>query len=210
MPDGDKIHSRLSGRYQKPYLQICEGQYGAAELARDVARVLKRDLREYGSRPTECMARIAQELQQLPREPLLQATIDWSEQSRMIDRLAQQTKGNRRAIELVVQAGKQLLHELRYGRPVGNIDQALHERYVQNIYHANFEARIPLAPPPNGVPYETVAARLDDMRPHVEREIATLAAQLHRGKDPSDLRLHRRAKPSRSIDLHMDLSSLGL
>lgn len=210
MPDGDKIHSRLSGRYRKPYLQICEGQYGAAELARDVARALKKDLHEYGSKPTECVARIAQQLQQLPREPLLQITIDWSEQSRMIDQLAQQTKGNRRAIELVVQAGKQLLHELRYGRPVGNIDQELHERYVRNIYHANFEARIPLAPPPNGLPYETVTAKLHDIRPHMDREIATLAAQLHRRKDVAGLRLRRRAKSNRSIDLHMDLSSLGL
>lgn len=208
MPDGDKVHPKLSGRYQKPFQQICEGQYGDAELARDVVRALKKDVKVYGTKPIELADRIAQQLQQIPSEPLLHATVDWSEPSRMIDRLAQQTKGNQRAIELVVQSGKQLLHGLRYGRSVGDLRQEMHQRYLTNIYHANFEGRIPLASATNGVAHETVAAKLADIRPHVDREITALAGQLHR-KDVSRLRLRRRVGQKRSISLDMDLSSLG-
>lgn len=210
MPDGDKVHPKLAGRYQKPYQQICEGQYSDDELARDIIRALKKDIKDYGFKPLELADRIARQLQEIPCEPLLRATIDWSEQNRMIERLGQQTKGKQRAIDLMVQSGKQLLHELRHEVSVRDLHQDMHQRYLTNIYYANFEGRIPLAVSNNGVAYETVAAKIDALRPHLEREIAALAAQLHRRKDLSHLRLTRRSGTKRMIGLHTDLSSLGM
>lgn len=210
MPDGDKVHPGLPSRYQKPYQQICEGQYSDAELARDVVRAIKEDVKDYGSQVIELADRIALHMQEIPSEPLLKATIDWSEQSRMIDWLGQQTKGNHRAIDLVVRSGKQLLQELRHDMSVGDLHREMHQRYLTNIYHARFEGRIPLAPSTKSVDYETVASKLADIRPHVDRELNAIAAQLYQHKDLSRLRLSRRPAPKHSIDLHTDLSSLGL
>ncbi|MDM9380077.1 hypothetical protein QUB80_05105 [Chlorogloeopsis sp. ULAP01] len=34
MPDGDIVHSQLSGLYQKPYLVVCEGKLDRNECVR--------------------------------------------------------------------------------------------------------------------------------------------------------------------------------
>jgi hypothetical protein len=71
MPDGDKVHVKLAPRYQKVYMQLCEGHSGDAELAHEVLRPLKRDLRDYGDEPLKLLQQVTTELNQIPDEPLL-------------------------------------------------------------------------------------------------------------------------------------------
>ena len=76
MPDGDIVHVKLPRRYQKSYKQLCEGQYGDAELTRAVLRPLKQDLQDYGDAPLKLIQQVAAELNQIPDEPLLKQSID--------------------------------------------------------------------------------------------------------------------------------------
>ena len=54
-----QVHANLARRYQKPYKQICEGQYGDVELTRAVLRPLKLDLQDYGDEPLKPLRNIA-------------------------------------------------------------------------------------------------------------------------------------------------------
>lgn len=93
MPDGDRVHPRLAYHYQKPYKQICEGQFENKALAREVVRAMIKDIRKYGNDPITLIKRVADQLEQLPTKPHFAASIDWDEESRTIDKLSQQIYG---------------------------------------------------------------------------------------------------------------------
>jgi len=188
MPDGDKVHENLARRYQKPYKQLCEGQYSDAELARAVLRPLKRDLQDYGDEPIKLIQEVAGELSQIPQEPLLRQLVNWGELSQMIDRLAQHTYSDRTAIELAVQACQQQLQELRSSRCPHDLATEMLKKYGDAVYKASFEERVPLAQHYSGAAPSTVDARLQGMRGHVEQAIDNLAAQMIRNGSVTSLR----------------------
>jgi len=211
MPDGDKVHGNLAPRYQKPYKQICEGQYSAAEFAHAVLRPLKRDLQDYGDEPLKLIRQVATELHQIPDEPLLKQLVDWSEKSQIIDRCAQQMDGHRTAVELAVKACQQQLQELRYSGclydAAEEMSLSIMREYVSAVYEANFEGRVPLAQHYNGVDQVTVDVRLQGMRVHVEQGIANFAAQMICNGSVTTL---RRPPMARSpIGLYDDLCELS-
>ena len=203
MPDGDKVHENLARRYQNPYKQICEGQYGDAELARAVLRPLKRDLQDYGDEPIKLIQEVAGELSQIPQEPLLKQLVNWGELSQMIDRFAQHMYGDRTAIELTVQVCQQQLQELRYSACPHDLAAEMLRKYGVAVYKANFEGRVPLAQHYSGADPSTVDARLQGIRGHVEQAIDNLAAQMMRNSSVTSLR--RPPMASASIGLYDDL-----
>jgi hypothetical protein len=207
MPDGDIVHVNLPRRYQKPYKQICEGQYGAAELAHTVLRSFKQDLQEYGDAPLKLIQQVATELNQIPDEPLLKQLVDWGEKSQIIDRCAQQIYGRRTAMELAVHACQQQLQELRYSSCPHDFATEILRKYGAAVYEANFEGRVPLAQHYNGVAQATVDARLQDMRVHVEQGIDSFAAQMMRNGGVTALRCPPMARAP--IGLNDDLLNLG-
>jgi len=211
MPDGDIVHVRLAPRYQKPYKQICEGRFGDAELAHAVLRPLKQDLQDYRDKPLKLIQQVATELHQIPDEPLLKRSVDWSEKSQIIDRCAQQIGGHRIAMELAVKACQQQLQELRYSSgPYDSTEEmslSISRKYVAAVYEANFKGRVPLAQHYNGVDQVTVDARLQGMRVHVEQGIDNFAAQMIRNGSVTSLRCPPMARPT--IDLDYDLSELS-
>ena|SRR5437870_5669923 len=207
MPDGDKVHEHLARRYQKPYKQICEGQYIHAELARAVLRPLKQDLQDYGDEPLKLIQQVATELSQIPHESLLKQSINWSEKSQNIDQCAQQMDGHRTAMELAVKACQQQLQELRYSNCPHDMVAEMKRKYVSAVYEANFEGRVPLAQHYNGADQVAVDARLQGMRVHVERGIDNLVAQMMRKDSVTSLR--RPPMASAPIGLDDDLLKLG-
>jgi hypothetical protein len=177
MPDGDKVHENLAPRYQKSYKLLCEGQSSDAALAHEVLRPLKRDLQAYGDEPCKLLQQVATVLSQIPDEPLLQQCVDWGEKSQLIDRWACQISGHRTAMELAVQACKQQLQELRSSVCPHDLTKELYKKYVSAVYKANFEDRVPLAQHYNGTSQDTVDARLQGMRVHIEQGIDNFVAQ---------------------------------
>jgi hypothetical protein len=126
MPDGDIVHVNLPRRYQKPYKQLCEGQYSDVELTRAVLRPLKRDLQEYGDAPLKLIQQVVAEMNQISHEPLLKQSINWTEKNETIDRCAQQIAGHPTAMALAVQACQQQLQELRYSSCAQDVTKAIY------------------------------------------------------------------------------------
>jgi hypothetical protein len=207
MPDGDIVHVNLPRRYQKPYKQLCEGQYGDVELTRAVLRPLKRDLQEYGDAPLKLIQQVATELNQIPDEPLLKQSINWAEKSKIIDGWAQRISGPRIAIALAVKACQQQLQELRYSSCAQDLTKEIYRKYVSSVYEANFEGRVPLPQHYNGVAHAAVDARLQGMRAHVEQGIDSFAAQMLRNSNVSSLRCPPMARAP--LGLHDDLLNLS-
>jgi hypothetical protein len=215
MPDRDIVHKNLPYRWQKVYKQICEGRFGDAELAHEVLRPLRRDLQDYGDEPLKLIHQIATVLNQIPDEPLLKQLVDWSEMSQSIDRCAQQIDGHRTAMELAVKACQRQLQTLRYSS--GSYDSteetslSIGGKYVDAVYKANFEERVPLAQHYNGVDQVTVDARLRGMRVHAEQGIAHFAAQMIRNGSVTSLRCPPMARPTIGLDYDLsEFSTVGV
>ena len=210
MADGDKGHINLTRRYQKPYQQLCEGLSGDKELAHEVLRPLKRDLRDYGNEPLQLIQQVATELDQIPAEPLLKQSVDWGGKSQRIDRRAQQIDGHLKAIDLALQACQRQLQELRssicpHDLTKDDLTKEMYKKYISAVYKANFEERVPLAQHYNGVDQVTVDTRLKGMRIHVDQGIESFAAQMIRNGSVKHLRRPPMTRPS--IGIHDDLLS---
>lgn len=139
MPDGDIVHVHLAHVYQKVYKQLCEGQYGDEELALEALRALERNIQSYGDEPIKLIEQVVARLEQIPAEPLLREMVDWSEERRVIDKLAQQANGSKRAIYLAVKACKEQVQELQQGECPQDLMFEIAIKYMRNVYISNFE-----------------------------------------------------------------------
>jgi hypothetical protein len=142
-------------------------------------------------------------LSQIPDEPLLKQYADWREKSQLINRWAWQTPGYPTAMNLAVQICHQQLQELRSSICHHDLTKELYKKYVSAVYKANFEERVPLAQHYNGTSQDTVDARLQGMRVHIEQGIDNFVAQMMRNGSVTSLR--RRPMARRPIGLNDDL-----
>lgn len=70
---------------------------------------------------------------------------------------------------------------MRHGNVVGNIEEVkVIGNYLINVYKANFEERIPLSRHYNDADPNLVAARVEGMRPYVQKGIQFIAQQIER------------------------------
>src|SRR2546421_174748 len=104
MPDGDRVHSKLSYHYHKVYKQICEGQFASEDLARKVLHGMIKDIQKYGDAPITLLKQATVQIEQLPTDSLFLPTINWNEVNRTLEKLAQQIYGQIRGIDLAVKA----------------------------------------------------------------------------------------------------------
>lgn len=210
MPDGDRIHIRLAPIYQKVYKQLCEGQYRDEELAIEALRSLKKDIQKYGDGPIKVIEQVAIQLKRIPSGPLLKEMVDWCEESMKIDKLMQQVNSSKRAINWATQACKEQLDELRYDECLHNFLFEITEKYLRNVYIANFEKRTPLKRHYKGVNQTTVDTRLDCMRPHVIKGIVVLTMQIVQKGSVDTLRLPRHSRGNQAITIDTDLSLIAV
>ncbi len=212
MPDGDRVHSRLSYHYHKVYKQICDGQFGYEAMAREVSYAMIKDIRKYGNEPITLIRLAVAQLEQIPTEPLFKEIVDWAEESRAIEKLSQQIYGKTRAIDLAVKACKDYLHELRYELQYGNHQYHIFfnivKKYLWNVYQAEFEAKVPTQMHYKGVDREIVNARLTEMQPYVMQKLESFASQIVKRKNVNLLHLPRHTKPKQSIDMDTDVFQL--
>jgi hypothetical protein len=115
MPDGD-MHRGLSGLYQKPYRILCEGKFEGNECARIITRALLTDMKKKGADPIVLAKQMGDILAQGIKDSGNNEFVDCADLSRKLDRLAQQTNIPNRTKSLVLDAGKSILHDLRYGQ----------------------------------------------------------------------------------------------
>ena len=182
MPDGDRVHEGLAWIYQKPYMQICDGQFGSEVLANDLVLAVFKDVRKDGDKLLPFLQKTAEQCTRIQRNWLFEA-IDWQQEIHYVEELKRRMDVNRRMRNLAEEACKEQLQELRVGISSSNFYVSLLAKYMWNVCRANFWERIPLTPSQyRGISPDYIYERLEGMRPAINSRILQYAEQIvHHG-----------------------------
>ncbi|MEM1173117.1 MAG: hypothetical protein AAGJ08_29660 [Cyanobacteria bacterium P01_H01_bin.35] len=204
MADLDIVRGKISGPYRKPYKWICEGKADDNECTRALIEAVFKDIKNKGAAPVILAKQMGESL----RLSIDSGCKDWVAMSKKLDRLAQQTSCPHYVQELVLHAGKNILHNLRYGKATTNtrnLSEEITEGYMQEAYRSSFNQRIPLISNHyKGVDNDTIMERVKAVSSEVDSEIKKWAKQANADGDVSKLRLPQRQK-LKEIDLEEDL-----
>lgn len=204
--DGDRFHG-LSGLYQKPYQQMCEAKFDLKICIWITMGAFLKDLKKKGAAAIQLAKQIGEILKQGIKNTSNNQSIDWGDLSKKLDRLGQQVNIPNRTKSLVIEAGKVILNDLRYGQQfeISTIGEIVIERYMQKVYVSEFEGRIPLISNPQAkVDNVKFIDRLEALRKDIFLEIRKLAKKADADGDVAKL---KRSRPSegKEIDLEEDL-----
>ncbi len=203
MADGDIVHDRLSRLYQKPYKWLCQGKADNNECARVLMSAILRDIQKKGAAPMILAKQIGESLKQ----SFDNGCRDWGSVGKELDRLAQQASCSHYLRELVLRAGKNILHNIRYGSAIetSKLVELTVRQYIHEIYKSNFEQCIPLTSNHyNGVDNDTVIKRVQAVGLEILPTFSKWAKQVNTDEDVANLRLPRRQKV-KEIDLGENL-----
>lgn len=207
MPDGDIFHSELSGIYQKSYRILCEGKLERNEYAWITMQAFLKDIKKKGAAPIVIAKGMGKLLTQVTENSGENRSVDWAALSKKFDNLAQQANIPNRTKSLVLDAGKSVLHDFRYGRKVdtSTIQELVIERYMRKVYISSFEERIPLTPNHHAkVDHATITKRVEALQPDIFAQISKWAKKANHDEDVANLRRTRRSTV-KEIDLDEDL-----
>jgi hypothetical protein len=206
MPDGDRFHGLL-GLYQKPYRILCEGKLERNKCAWMTMQPFLKDLKKKGAAAIMIAKGMGELLTQVIKDSGNNQSIDWADLSKKIDKLAQQASIPNRTKSLVLDAGKSILNDLRYGQQfdTGTISEAVIEGYMQKVYVSEFEGRIPLITNHHAkVDNLTFTKRIEVLRKDIFSEIRKWAKKANVDEDVANLKRTRRSQV-KEIDLDEDL-----
>ncbi len=206
--DGDIVHSSLSWPYQKPYKALCGEKYDHNERVWFAMEALLKDIKKkYGVLAVKLANSMGESLSQIIKNVGENNFVDWRAASMKLQQLAQQAKVPHYVEQLVLRAGKSILHEFRYHLRVdtNNLPEVVMERFFKEVYKSKFEERIPLTPAPYAnVDHATVAERVEAIRPDIMAQISKWAKKATVDEDVKNLRRSPR-KEVKEIDLEEDL-----
>lgn len=201
MPDGDVVHEGLARIYQKPYMQICDGQFGSKVLADELVLAIWKDVRKDGDNLIPLFQQVAERCDRVQNSRLFE-DINWQQEIDHIEELSRRIFVNRRVRTLAEDACKEQVRELRFGIPSSNFYVGILTKYMWNVCRANFWGCIPLTPSQyRGVSLEYVYERLEEMRPFIDLRIFQYAEQIYRH---STFRIPR--QPPRHSDVNGDIT----
>jgi len=210
MPDGDRVHPELAGRFQKPYIMLCEGHNDNKILAEAILKPFKKNLQIYGNEPVTLIKQAAEYISDLKAKEECGTAINWGQAQKDLETLMRRTPGNKKGLNLAWQAAKQELQAVRHGIDSTNIELAIADKHVNRAYKSDFENRIPLVPQHyNGVSPVVVDNRLLAVRPDVEKGLHRFASQLVTKEDVKKLRLGPTSKPKGPLSADTSIFSLG-
>jgi hypothetical protein len=207
MPDGDIIHSGLLGIYQKPYQILCEGKLDRNECVWILMEAVLKDIKKQRADPIALCNQMGEYIAQVIKNSASNLFTDWTDLSKKIDRLAQQTNISNRTKSLVLDGAKDILHDLRYGQKidVNTIKALVTERYMQKVYISNFKERIPLTDNHHAnVDGVILAERIDALGSYISTQLSKWARKASVDEDVANLKRTRRSKV-KGIDLDEDL-----
>jgi hypothetical protein len=123
------------------------------------------------------------------------------------NRLIQKADGRPDLKELILRAGKSVLHDLRYGQKIeiSKVSEVIIGRYMNEVYESQFKECIPLSSEHHGgVDPVTLAHRLEAIQPNINVGISKFAKDAIKHRSVAKLSLPRRS-PRKAIDLNEDL-----
>lgn len=206
MADGDIIHSRLGGIYQKPYKWLCEGKATIDECAHVLMQAFKKDIVRKGDLPVQ-LAQTMAEILDRAISAAENSPVNWAGLTLEFDKLVQQADGSHRLKEVVRLTGKSLLHDFRYGQYIDSsntIETFLH-RYMKTVYESEFKERVPLTSTHHdGIDQATLSKRIGEIKPIIDDVIGKWAKTAIKHHSIEKLPIpHRSAQ--KPIDLNEDL-----
>ena len=180
MPDGDVVHEGLARIYQKPYMQICDGQFGSRVLADELILAVWKDVRKDGDKLLPLFQQTAEQCDRIQSSRLFQ-DIDWQQEIEHVEERKRRIYVDRRVRNLAENACKEQIRELRIGIPSSNFYVGILVKFMWNVCRANFWERMPLTPSQyQGVSLEYVYERLEEMHPFINSRIFQYAEQIDR------------------------------
>lgn len=206
MPDGDKVHGKLRLRYQKPYKMVCEGVATDSQCARSVLGALKKSLQYQTNHPIRMAQAMAECIQQTV-EGISSSLIPWSKVGMDFEELARTTDGSPYAKELVLRAGRVVLHAYRNGieKDVKDVSTLIIKQYMRHIYESEFKERIPLTSKHYaGVDEDTLIKKVAAMDSDISNAISKWATKVAITGRVEDIQLPRQPK-QKPVDPDEDL-----
>lgn len=204
--DGDVLHGLL-GLYRKPYQILCEGKLERTESTRMMMQSFLKDLKKKGDAAIVLAKEMGEALTQGIKDSGSSQSIDWTDLSKKLDKLAQQANIPNRTKSLVLEEAKIVLNCLRNGEQfdINTISETVIERYMQKVYISEFEGRIP---PDHHTKVDnlTFTERKDALRKDIFEQIhKTWAKKANVDEGVAKLRRNRRSQV-KEIDMEENLA----
>lgn len=206
MADGDIFRNGL-GYYQKLYEWLCESKASVYECTRLAIKALKQDLQKKGDLPIVLAQCIGERLSQIMNRLGENNPVDWGSVNMEIEKIVQVT-GRHDVKELILLAGKNFIHDLRYGESreisATNISEVILGHYMIKVLESGFQGRIPLTDKHYlGMDDKTLKNLIKEMYPAVISEINKWAKKANKDGSVAKLRLsHYQVTP---VDMDEDL-----
>lgn len=204
MPDGDIYHPGVGGRFQKPYRMICEERMPLETVERAVLSAVKHQIQRQGDVLLRQTLAIGVVVERALLETGFDVTRGCSLASVEVDELRYASALPPRYADLIVDAAKSYLHEVRYGREgIGDSPtELILERVFERCYRTEFEAPVlgKSGHYGNADP-EAVQQQINDLRPRIIPVFRSWAERAVKHGALSHLRLPRRApRPKIRLD----------
>jgi len=207
MTDGDTLRSNLSSVYRKPYKWLCEGKATSEECARVLMKALKQDLIKKGNLPVVIAQSMAERLARTISATGKNSSIDYAALSIEFEQLVAQADGVHTLKTLILRAGKNILHDLRYEHEVDvdNVSVVILEQYINEVKESEFKNPILLTSEHYaGVDQVTVSKRIEEIEPNINVCIGKFAKDAMKNQSIAKLSLPRCAS-RKAIDMNEDL-----
>ena len=211
MPDGDLVHEGLTRVYQKPYIQICDGQFGDEDIAKELGDAVWKDVRKSCDGLLPFFQEVAARCEWIQGN-LMFENIDWQQEIDHIEEQKRRIYMDRRLRTLAEDACKEQINELQHGMSSStHFYTDILAKFMWNVCRANFQEKIPAtASHYNGVSLEYIYERLETMRPCITLRISQYAEAIQRhgtfhiSKQPA-----WSAGNSEAITIDTDVFSIG-
>lgn len=169
--DGDLIHEGLTRVYQKPYVQICDGQFGDEDIARELGDAVWKDVQKRSDSLLLFFQEVAMQCERI-KNSLLFEDIDWQQEITLVEEQKRRIYLDKRLRNLAEDACTEQINELRNGIASANFYNDILAKFMWNAYRSNFHERIPLTTAHHqGASTEYLYERLETMRPFIQSRI---------------------------------------
>jgi hypothetical protein len=196
MPDGDRYHTGVGRRFQKPYRMLCEGRLATDALERALLTAVKGEIKRHDAPLLRHVAAIGSVVESALLEAGFDVTHGCSVASLEVDRLRYASALAPRYADLTVDAAKSYLHEVRYGRTgIGSSPtELILTRVFDRCYRTEFEAPVLSTVDHYGdADPREVRQQLAELRPRLAHVFRNWAERAIERDSLTQLRLPRRA-----------------
>lgn len=204
MPDGDKVHSKLPWRYQRPYQRLCESKTSYQESAWELMKALLQDIQQKGDNFLKTAQLLAEELENHLLTIRFQGNLAPFRED--IDKSIKNSNLSHYDQQILIQASHNLLKKIQNNILTNNLKEEMIAESFNITLRVNFIGKLPLNQAHYaGVDDQTLRERVNEMTPEIESIIYTLSKKANQQGSVKNLRLPRR-KNRQVIGMDEDLS----